>query len=199
MGGPGSGTWRTGKTTVESCKQIDIRFLRRQNCLIVGSQGVLSWHTGENRVDTIGYFVEEGCLVLNYDCSLNNKVISTEQLIYLTETQCHYGGSRQWFCCPDCGHRREILYLVRCVFSCRQCSDLVYQCQQEQSIDRNYRQAKKIREKFNLPWVCDHDKTNLIPLKPKGMHRTTFEQLKWKQSQYINSVFKHLVKKTLKL
>jgi len=53
--------------------------------------------------------------------------IQTE-VIPVTSTPCHLGGSRRWFQCPLCGGRVGVLYARpnESRFACRKCQDLTY-------------------------------------------------------------------------
>lgn len=50
----------------------------------------------------------------------------------ITRTECHLGGSRAWFLCPDCKRRCGTLYLV----SCRICMGLHYASEHKSPLDR---------------------------------------------------------------
>jgi hypothetical protein len=67
------------------------------------------------------------------------------QGVALTETSCHYGGSRKWFFCPSCRRRCGVLYVGHRI-ACRTCHDLTYASQYEAPRDRMRRQLKKIRK-----------------------------------------------------
>lgn len=192
MGGFGSGQWQTGKTTTDASKSLDIRFMRKNGWLIPGRTGALSWSVRGKSSGSIGYTVHDDRLELNYKCTPHGgESTPIKQNIYFIKTSCNYGGERVWLMCPYCGSRREVLYLHSCRFACRKCADLAYNCQQEQPLDRNYRQARKIRHKLktNYEWnLFEPDNLSDSPIyKPKGMHQKTFDRLRYKQSLYINS------------
>jgi hypothetical protein len=67
------------------------------------------------------------------------------QGVALTETPCHYGGSRKWFICPDCRRRCGVLYVGRSI-ACRNCHGLTYASQYEAPRERMRRQLLKIRK-----------------------------------------------------
>lgn len=68
----------------------------------------------------------------------------TVQGIALTETPCHYGGSRRWFICPSCRRRCGVLYIDRKI-ACRKCFDLAFASQYESPQERMRRKLNKIR------------------------------------------------------
>lgn len=94
--------------------------------------------------------------------------------VYLDTTPCHLGGERQWFFCParGCGRRVAMLYGGG-VYACRHCHRLAYPSQREAPHDRVIRKADRIRDK--LGW--EPGTANGHGMKPKGMHRRTFERL----------------------
>lgn len=49
--------------------------------------------------------------------------------ISITTMYCNYGGFRYWFSCPGCGRRVGVLYLRSGLFTCRHCSNIVYESQ----------------------------------------------------------------------
>lgn len=67
------------------------------------------------------------------------------QGVALSETPCHFGGSRKWFLCPSCRRRCGVLYVGRSI-ACRKCHDLVYASQYEPPRERMRRQLLKIRK-----------------------------------------------------
>jgi hypothetical protein len=109
-----------------------------------------------------------------------------EQLIdvaRLAWTSCGFGGKRAWFVCPggECGRRAAILYLDgRDRLLCRSCLDLSYPSQREDSLRRARRRALKARARLG------HDPT----IRPKGMHRATFERLR---REFLNAYNEHVV------
>lgn len=95
------------------------------------------------------------------------------QAITLAYTPCHYGGSKPWFLCPQCGRRVAVLVLGGQFFLCRHCYHLPYASQCETPLDRGYRKVRKIHEKVG----ANLNLTAPIRNKPKGMHWRTFERL----------------------
>jgi|GEM_PF-2899816 len=69
----------------------------------------------------------------------------TVQGVALTETDCHFGGTRKWFNCPSCRRRCGVLYVHKRI-ACRHCLNLAYASQYEPAADRMRRQLLKIRK-----------------------------------------------------
>ena len=97
-----------------------------------------------------------------------------DHVVSTTSTPCHYGGSRPWFLCPNCGRRAGKLYLPLGGrhFLCRRCYDLGYESQWEEPWWRAKRRARKLWQRLG----GDPD-DDLIPPRPKGMHWRTYERL----------------------
>jgi hypothetical protein len=177
MGGYGSGrlySWG-GKTTTESQKLIDIRWLKKQGYLRPGDIGSLSWARGEEQTGSIGYRMEAGRMILNYRHRSNGGDWETvEQAIAFDRTSCNYGGHRTWFRCPRCWKRVAVLYGAGKYFLCRHCHNLVYGSQQEGRVDRLMRKARKIRRRLGA------SNNLMVPIlfKPKNMHQKTFDRLR---------------------
>ena len=92
--------------------------------------------------------------------------------IKLSTTACHYGGYRHWFNCPSCSKRTSVLYCVH-TYVCRHCTGANYGSQLEQPIDNLFRRLNAIRAR--LGWRVGI--ANGYEHRPKGMHRTTYDNL----------------------
>jgi hypothetical protein len=97
-----------------------------------------------------------------------------EHIVYLMQTDCHYGGVRYWFSCEYCQRRVGVLYLSGGQCACRHCFKLVYKSERETKHDRLFRKAGKIRRRLGWqPGIAFPDGA-----KPKGMHWKTFYRMK---------------------
>jgi len=96
----------------------------------------------------------------------------TRQGVALTETPCHYGGTRKWFLCPSCRRRCGVLYIHTSI-ACRKCHDLVYESQYEPAQDRMLRQLKKIRRVIG----CDDDIRGPFNPPPHSMSKRRWEMM----------------------
>lgn len=181
MGGVGSGRrWNLGaRRTVESCPDLDVRRLVRDDSLESGNAYARSWRWRHGRQAEIGYRVhgdEDGraaALTLAYTVTMDGEAEVVTQPIALTWTPCHYGGQRPWFLCPGCGRSCAILYGRR-RFACRTCQALAYSSQNESATDRQMRKAQAIRERLG-------GSANLglpFPPKPPRMHWRTYWRLR---------------------
>ena len=139
MGGYGSGrrsSWGGGRTTTESQRRIDIRWMKRQGYLRAGTMGNLIWSNRGEQTGLITYSMVEEGMVLNYRYRINGgEWQPVEQSIIFDRTPCNYGGHRTWFRCPRCGKRVALLYGAGKLFLCRHCYDLAYGSQQETMSD----------------------------------------------------------------
>jgi len=175
MGGSGSGTWCRWdkKTTVEDCKKIDVRWMRRHGCLIPGRVGSLHWSSyGESRGE-IGYRYSAGMLTLDYRHRQGeHEWVNVAQSIAVSTTPCHFGGSRSWFHCERCERRCAVIYLGSSLFLCRNCHSLPYESQTigaiERLIHKKHKLGRRIYEIYEggTGWK-----------RKKGMHSTTFDVL----------------------
>jgi len=189
MGGYGSGRYGYGsKMTTEESKEIDIRLMKKRNSLNPGYQGIWSWSCRDEHSGSISYKTHEDKIELHYSIGSDGDKQEINQSIYLGKTACNYGGHRNWFICPWCGYRCEVIYLHQKYFKCRKCADLAYWSQQEGVQDRMYRKARKIRKKLIPKQYPDYyfnpnDMTDRPIFKPKGMHQKTFDRLRYKQEK----------------
>ena len=179
MGGPGSGNWYRwdSKTTTESQKRIDIRWLRKQGYLRPGTMGSLSWSGGDEQTGSIRFCMKSDRMKLNYRHKLNGGEWEPVEInVQFSETQCNYGGTRKWFICPNmnCSKRVAVLYGTGKYFLCRHCYGLVYSSQQESEPDRLMRKTRKIRARLG----ASNNLFEPIWFKPKNMHQKTFDRLR---------------------
>lgn len=174
MGGYGSGRFGSGrKQTTDSMRQLNIRYLKAG--LVPGMVGSITWPQDKGENAGIGFRTEENYILLGYSIQIDGKEAETiQQRIGLTRTPCHYGGTRTWFVCLQCGRRALILYFKWKQFYCRRCCGLAYSSQRESEPDRLMRKAGKIRKRLEA------DDGFLMPIwkKPKGMHQKTFDRLR---------------------
>ena len=147
MGGYGSGRWHwhSAKTTVEDCRQLDTRHLKREELLDWGLhwRGAWFWknaRTGETIAD-IGLEVNTTDRARPWVRLFYTIKSKGEHLVYkvgLETTPLHYGGEMWWFTCPadGCGRRVRILYQPPggLYFACRHCYDLTYRSCQESHV-----------------------------------------------------------------
>lgn len=189
MGGFGSGSWsRVSKKTIGYCLRLDVRLLQRENVLNSGSSLTLSW---PNRHSKIGVNVEADRLHIHFiKKSQSGDVYNVNQNIFLTWTDCRFGGKRAWFLCPikNCGKRVAILYGDD-FFACRHCQNLTYISQQSNAHDRAFMRADAIRGRMGWePGIV-----NGIGKKPKGMHWRIY----WKTIDEYNGIVSRIQKSSL--
>lgn len=91
----------------------------------------------------------------------------TGRCIEITRTDCHFGGSRAWFVCPNCQRRCGVLYPVMC----KRCRGLNHRSEVLSPSARATLRAVKLRRQL------DPHAGNLslsIPGKPKLMRWHTY-------------------------
>lgn len=95
--------------------------------------------------------------------------------VEITTTPCHYGGSRPWFGCPNCGGRAAIIYFNPAIelFACRKCCALNYSCQQMTTLDWRLEQSHRIRAELRAGEHMIARSLSAIE-RPKYMRLATF-------------------------
>jgi len=124
---------------------------------------------------------EDGWLALDY----RRDGRRYRERIRLTETPCHYGGSRFWFVCPSCGRRAGKVYLPTNVYYngervtrwlCRRCYGLTYEQRRSRrapDLSRLYSErASRLLERHGL-----RVNRRGYFVRPAGMRRKTFDRL----------------------
>jgi hypothetical protein len=96
--------------------------------------------------------------------------------VELVSTSPHYGGLRWWFLCPlrGCPRRVRKLYSTGKYYACRHCSQLNYQSQREDAMNRALSKAQAIRKRLG----GSGSMIESFPPKPKGMRWRTYRRLR---------------------
>lgn len=169
MGGRGSGR-RIGwtKPYCEDYLQLDIRKIARAGRL--EPEQLFSWQWTRRHGSSSNIIIrvyENDSVELIYNVKSDGEDSKhIEDCIDIEWTNCHYGGQRPWWVCPDCGRRVAVLYGGE-YFRCRKCYALAYACQSETQHDRLLRKTHKFKHKLGEHLT-----------RPKGMHWGTYERLK---------------------
>lgn len=162
---------KQGRRTVESCPQMDIRYLQRASFLASHSFS-LEWKNGQGEVvSSIGVVVQKDGLLLAYKVNDVRKRVK----VYYSITKTGYG-SRKWFVCPRCGERCAILYLNEAYFACRKCHDLTYySVQTSDDLEYCHWQLEKLCKRLKAEYDPTRD---YAPDKPLRMHWSTYAKLR---------------------
>lgn len=127
------------------------------------------------------HYTKDGYLVIDY----SRDGLKLSERIRLTETPCHFGGSRSWLVCPNCGRRVGKVYLPTNLYSggqrvqswlCRHCYKLSYE-------QRRARGGLELSEVLGQRADRLLDRSGITIDKrgyyrrPRGMRRKTFERL----------------------
>ena len=184
MGGMGSGrAWYYGaKDLTEDYLALDIRRLNKAGVLKPGKSFGWSWLRNGEKIGSINISVSRDKVDLNYRSrSQGEDWDSLNYPVYLSWTECNYGGQRPWFLCParGCGRRVAVLFGGK-VYACRHCYQLAYPSQRENVCDRSSRRADKIRDR--LGW--EQGILNSTGGRPKGMHWKTYFRLRHEYDCY---------------
>ena len=153
---------RGGRHRCDDCTVLDVRVLHRHAQRgQLGTCVSLRWHRGSKQYTDV---------------------------VMLTRTPCHYGGTRPWFCCPGCQRRCAKLYLRDDCFRCRDCHGLAYRSQLEASAERPRLIAHRIRRSLGAS-------SNLLvpfPDKPAKMHWRTYYRIRARGTHYEARAFARL-------
>jgi hypothetical protein len=169
-----------GKTTVESCRSIDVLDWHTRGCLRSPRRFSWAWRHDGERVASINVETERHRVTLKYRSRrYGGGRTDVEQRFPVVWTPCRFGGDRPWFICAMytnstyCGRQVTKLYQAGRLFACRHCSRLAYASQQESAHERGLGKAQRIRMRLGGTANMLDD----FPEKPKGMHWRTYERL----------------------
>ena len=181
MGGFGSGRRSdTGRSTVETCRNIDIHELRRTGYLEPGQLRSMRWRRGDRELGSIAIRAEHDSVVLIYRCRVGTADWQDiQETVTITRVPCNLGGSRPYFLCPGvvngvgCGRRVAKLYAGDRYFLCRHCYRLAYTSQREDEWGRALRRADKSRQRLG----ADRRDQLGACTRPPGMWHRTYARL----------------------
>jgi len=163
-----------GKSTVESCRSIDVLDWHRRGCLRSPRRFSWVWRQDGERVASIKVETERHRVTLKYRSRrYGEDWTDAKQQFPVVWTPCSFGGDRPWFICTYCRRQVSKLYNAGHLFACRQCSRLAYASQQESAHERGLLKAQRIRMRLGGTANMLDD----FPEKPKGMHWRTYERL----------------------
>lgn len=181
MGGYGSGRWgrHRAKGTTDPLPRLDVHHLARLGLIVPGAVRSLAvaWSRGDEPAGDILVRYDDGRpheVVLEYRVRKEDDEAwrPVRESVGLDRTPCPYGGKRPWFLCPRCLSRRAVLFGLGGRFRCRACHGLAYPSTREGTADRHRRRADELRRRLG-----GKPGDLLVPRKPKGMHRRTYERL----------------------
>jgi len=167
-GGRRSGSGRPGRNhKVESLLSIDIRRWAARGLLFPDNYFNWPWSRDGERIASISVRITSPQeLSLEYNWPRDGVHQHVTERILLERTECHFGGSRDWFRCPHCSRRVAKLYFVQGHWRCRKSLNISYLCQSENLEDRMHRRITKLESK-----LAEDGK------KPKWMHWTTYNRI----------------------
>lgn len=182
MGGLGSGRPSgSGRSTVESCRAIDVNKLQREGCLKPGWSGGWQWTKDGKQTGWVGLKTSADHLRLTYKVRIaGGDWQDVEEDVLITRESCRFGGTRAYLVCPGvvhgvtCNRRVVKLHGGGRYFLCRHCYRLAYASQSEGSLDRTHRRVRKVRRRLG----GTNNLFDGFPARPKGMWERTYRRLR---------------------
>ena len=176
-GGTRSGAGRPAHNIkAESVPRVDVRLWARSGHLESASCFTCSWNRGGESAGNITVQSSPDCATLIYRIKdmYSDEWQDKRQVVPIDRTACGYGGSRNWFRCPVCSRRCELLYLRAYRFACRKCQRVAYTSQSSEPMARLIHKSHKLQAK-------------VAEGRPKGMRWRTFYRI-WEQVHEIEEV-----------
>jgi hypothetical protein len=181
MGGKGSGNWYRWdkKTKLDEGLTLNINKLVRDGFIQPRGRtdGTLEWTYARTKeyYANIGYEVntenqDNMWMRVYYSTTIRGEKHYMDYKISITTTKPHYGGRRFWFICPHTAARAAVLYCPPGSrwFASRKACNLKYFSQSESPDRRAISRMWKLKKKLG---------GENFPLRPKGMHRKTYDRL----------------------
>jgi hypothetical protein len=166
--------------TVEMCRSIDVNRLHKAGVLAPGWSGGWNWTRDGEQVASIGIRGGRDKIVLVYRWKQTGTdwqdVVEPIRIFWRS---CRFGGERPFFECPGvvngiaCNRAAVKLHSAGRYYLCRRCYRLTYASRNEDSCDRALRRANKIRMRLG----GEPGYEAMIPRRPKGMWRKTYDRL----------------------
>lgn len=159
------------KYTTNQMHALDIRNLKKLKLLTPGRS--IGWDWTRSGLVNVDLKVGSDKVTLSYEVQLKDGSLGhMEYPVWLTRTDCNYGGQRVWWQCPICGRRVAVLYAGQ-RYARRKCHDLTYKSTRTVPGSAFYARANKVRMK--LGWGGGI--ASPMGDRPKGMHATTYLRL----------------------
>jgi hypothetical protein len=148
--------------------------MRKNGLLRPGGHGTLSWSRNGKQTGWIRYTVHPHSLELDYRTRQTGEEEWTpvNEHVPLLRSEQPFGGSRVYLGCLRCRSRNLVLY-GGSRFRCRKCLNLAYASQSEDIFGRAASRSQNIRKRLGGLGGFDDP----FPLKPKGMHWSTYDRL----------------------
>ena len=126
------------KVTAESVQRIEVRRWSRAGYFNGNFHFSCGWNRGGEPSGSISIQTTRDSAVLSYRIKdfRSDEWQDKRQFVPVVRTPCNYGGWRNWFQCPACNRRCELLYLRASRFACRRCQKVAYTSQSGGPIDR---------------------------------------------------------------
>ena len=98
-----------------------------------------------------------------------NEHREVQKTFTIDRTTCHFGNTRPWLICPQCGTICAVVYFGARggSYACRKCVGITYRSQCKDLIDRAWRKQYKLEKDLIDGWI-----------KPKGIHWKTCGRLR---------------------
>jgi hypothetical protein len=155
------------KATAESLQRVDVRLWAQRGYFADDNERHFSWSwtRGGEPSGSINVHATRSRVELTYRISTNGgEWQNRSDQVEMSQTTCRFGGMRNWFQCPCCGRRCELLYLRFARFACRTCNRVSYASQSGGHYDRLLHKLHKLQKRID----CG---------RPKGTHLRTWEGL----------------------
>jgi hypothetical protein len=221
MGGSGSTRWYwyTKKQTVENSIKLSVDDLLRRVIPKEAIANQVPWHGSIlfRRDGIVTYSIlytldwpDTDIAFLSLDYPMHQRRMVAE--VNLETTECHLGGARYWFNCPECDRRVGCLYLPhrKDRFLCRKCHKLTYDSAQRAHegegggylgiIGRNINElqrTKKLQKKLigrhygSKAWVRITNKIDAI-LANIARRNGVMQQAREKHKEGVEALIKHI-------
>jgi len=133
MGGYGSDRWggHRRRACITERLALDLRALRRAGLFEhAGERGRFKWENGHAVAWALDLDGDTGALRLSYGLQHEGGEVERQrETVRLERRAIAYHGYCWYLCCPRCGRRCKVLYLIGARWMCRVCGRLSYPSQ----------------------------------------------------------------------
>jgi hypothetical protein len=182
-GGSRYGAGRPGwRRKCEHLLSLDVRQLHRRRLLRPGSSFGWYWSRGGEPSGNVSVRIDHEGLTLDYQWTPSSREpVGRRTTFLISQTNCHFGGIRNWLRCKWCGRRCAVIYGVSGdgYFACRRCLKLGYSGESEDLLGRLWRKQHKLEARLGED--CQ---------KPKWMRMRTYERI-WTQINEVEEMKDH--------
>lgn len=128
----------------DNTPRLNLTAIAKQNEIITGASGTQVCTVNGRMLWGFRYLIGDDWIGVAY--YLDGKPM--KQKIEMIKEPVHLGGFRYFLRCPECGHRRKHIYLIRGEHGCRECMGIRYASRSMGSLDSKVNKLRNLLKNY---------------------------------------------------